>query len=62
LILDGADLMRAALESLCLTFSCEAYGAPQIASAALVRVLEDWWALSDRPFETTSALCLTQRE
>jgi DNA-binding transcriptional LysR family regulator len=42
LILDDADLMRAALESLGLTLSCEEYVAPQIASGALVRVLEDW--------------------
>lgn len=34
--------MRAALESLGLTLSCEEYVAPQIASGALVRVLEEW--------------------
>ena len=34
--------MRAALESLGLTFFCEEYVAPQIASGALVRVLEEW--------------------
>ena len=43
LIVDDADLMiRAALDGLGLTFSFEEYVAPQIASGALVRVLEDW--------------------
>lgn len=43
LIADDADLMiRAAIEGLGLTFSFEEYVAPQIASGALVRVLEDW--------------------
>jgi DNA-binding transcriptional LysR family regulator len=38
-----ADLMiRAAVDGLGLTFSFEEYVAPQIASGALVRVLEDW--------------------
>jgi DNA-binding transcriptional LysR family regulator len=43
MVFDDADLMiRAALDGLGLTFSFEAYIAPQIASGALVRVLEDW--------------------
>jgi len=43
LVLDDADLMiRAATDGLGLTFSFEEYVAPQIASGALVRVLEDW--------------------
>lgn len=43
LILDNADLMiRAALDGLGLTFSFEEYVAPQLASGALVRVLDDW--------------------
>ena len=43
LIVDDADLMiRAAIDGLGLTFSFEAYVAPQIASGALVRVLDDW--------------------
>jgi DNA-binding transcriptional LysR family regulator len=43
LILDDADLMiRAAVEGVGLTFSFEDYVAQQIASGALVRVLEDW--------------------
>jgi len=43
LIVDNADLMiRAAVDGLGLTFSFEEYLAPQIASGALVRVLEDW--------------------
>ena len=43
LILDDADLMiRAAMDGLGLTFSFEEYVAPQIASGALVRVLDDW--------------------
>src|SRR5207247_1949549 len=43
MILDDADLMiRAAVEGLGLTFSFEEYIASQIASGALVRVLEDW--------------------
>jgi DNA-binding transcriptional LysR family regulator len=43
LIVDDADLMiRAATDGLGLTFSFEEYVAPQIASGALVRVLEDW--------------------
>ena len=43
LIVDDADLMiRAALDGLGLTFSFEEYVAPQIASGALVRVLDDW--------------------
>jgi DNA-binding transcriptional LysR family regulator len=43
LIVDDADLMiRAAIDGLGLTFSFEEYVAPQIASGALVRVLEDW--------------------
>jgi DNA-binding transcriptional LysR family regulator len=43
LIIDDPDLMiRAAIEGLGLTFSFEEYVAPQIASGALVRVLEDW--------------------
>ena len=43
LIFDDADLMiRAAVDGLGLTFSFEEYVAPQIASGALVRVLEDW--------------------
>ena len=42
-IVDNADLMiRAAVDGLGLTFSLEEYLAPQIASGALVRVLEDW--------------------
>jgi DNA-binding transcriptional LysR family regulator len=42
-IVDNADLMiRAAVDGLGLTFSFEEYLAPQIASGALVRVLEDW--------------------
>ena len=42
-IVDNADLMiRAAFDGLGLTFSFEEYLAPQIASGALVRVLEDW--------------------
>lgn len=35
-------MIHAALEGLGLTFSFEAYVEPQIASGALVRVLEDW--------------------
>ena len=43
LIVDDADLMiRAAIDGLGLTFSFEEYVAPQIASGALVRVLEAW--------------------
>ena len=43
MIFDDADLMiRAAVEGLGLTFSFEEYIASQIASGALVRVLEDW--------------------
>jgi DNA-binding transcriptional LysR family regulator len=43
MILDDADLMiRAAIEGLGLTFSFEEYIARQIASGALIRVLEDW--------------------
>jgi DNA-binding transcriptional LysR family regulator len=43
LIADDADLMIwAAVDGLGLTFSFEEYVAPQIASGALVRVLEDW--------------------
>ena len=43
MIFDDADLMiRAAIDGLGLTFSFEEYVAPQIASGALVRVLEDW--------------------
>ena len=43
LVVDDADLMiRAAIDGLGLTFSLEEYVAPQIASGALVRVLEDW--------------------
>lgn len=43
LILDDADLMiRVAVERVDLTFSFEEYVAPQIASGALVRALEDW--------------------
>ena len=43
MIFDDADLMiRAAIDGLGLTFSFEEYIAPQIASGALVRVLEDW--------------------
>jgi DNA-binding transcriptional LysR family regulator len=43
MIFDDADLMiRAAVEGLGLTFSFEQYIAQQIASGALVRVLEDW--------------------
>jgi DNA-binding transcriptional LysR family regulator len=43
LILDDPDLMiRAAVEGAGLTFSFEEYVEPQIASGALVRVLEDW--------------------
>jgi DNA-binding transcriptional LysR family regulator len=43
LIVDDADLMiRAAVDGLGLTFSFEEYVASQIASGALVRVLEDW--------------------
>ena len=43
LIVDDADLMiRAAVDGLGLTFSFEEYVAPQIASGALVRVLDDW--------------------
>jgi len=43
LIIDDADLMvRAAIDGLGLTFSFEEYVAPQIASGALVRVLDDW--------------------
>jgi DNA-binding transcriptional LysR family regulator len=43
LIFDDADLMvRAAMDGLGVTFSFEEYVAPQIASGALVRVLEDW--------------------
>jgi DNA-binding transcriptional LysR family regulator len=42
-IFDDADLMvRAAVDGVGLTFSFEEYIAPQIASGALVRVLEDW--------------------
>src|SRR5436309_14570985 len=45
LIVDDADLMiRAAIDGLGLTFSFEEYVAPQIASGALVRVLDDGWA------------------
>jgi DNA-binding transcriptional LysR family regulator len=45
LVVDDADLMiRAAIDGLGLTFSFEEYVAPQIASGALVRVLEDWCA------------------
>jgi DNA-binding transcriptional LysR family regulator len=41
--LDDADLMiRAAIDGLGLTFSFEEYVEPQIATGALVRVLEDW--------------------
>ena len=43
MIFDDADLMiRAAIDGLGLTFSFEECVAPQIASGALVRVLEDW--------------------
>jgi DNA-binding transcriptional LysR family regulator len=43
LVVDDADLMiRAAVDGLGLTFSFEEYVAPQLASGALVRVLEDW--------------------
>ena len=43
LVVDDADLMiRAAIDGLGLTFSFEEYVAPQLASGALVRVLEDW--------------------
>ena len=43
LIADDADLMiRAAVDGLGLTFSFEEYVASQIASGALVRVLDDW--------------------
>jgi DNA-binding transcriptional LysR family regulator len=43
LVVDDADLMlRAAIDGLGLTFSFEEYVVPQIASGALVRVLEDW--------------------
>src|SRR5207249_11593461 len=35
-------MIRAAIDGLGLTFSFEEYVAPQIASGALVRVLEDW--------------------
>ena len=43
LIVDDADLMiRAAIDGLGLTFSFEEYVAPQLASGALVRVLDDW--------------------
>ena len=43
LLLDDADLMiRAAIDGLGLTFPFEEYVAPQIATGALVRVLEDW--------------------
>ena len=45
LVVDDADLMiRTAVDGLGLTFSFEEYVAPQIASGALVRVLEDWCA------------------
>jgi DNA-binding transcriptional LysR family regulator len=45
LIVDDADLMiRAAIDGLGLTFSFEEYVGSQIASGALVRVLEDWCA------------------
>jgi hypothetical protein len=55
LIVDDADLMiRAAIDGLGLTFSFEEYVAPQIASSALVRVLEDWCS----PFAAT--FCTTQ--
>ena len=37
-------MIRAAIDRLRLTFSFEEYVAPQIASGALVRVLEDWCA------------------
>jgi DNA-binding transcriptional LysR family regulator len=40
---DDADLMiRAAVDGVGLTFSFEEYVAPQLASGALVRVLDDW--------------------
>ena len=43
MVFDDADLMiRAALDGLGLTFSFEAYVAPQLARGTLVRVLEDW--------------------
>jgi len=43
MIFDDADLMiRAAVEGLGLTVSFEECIGPQIASGALVRVLEDW--------------------
>jgi DNA-binding transcriptional LysR family regulator len=43
LIVDDAELMiRAAIDGLGLTFSFEAYVAPQLESGALVRVLDDW--------------------
>lgn len=43
LIVDDADLMiRAAVDGVGLTFSFEEYDAPQLASGALVRVLDDW--------------------
>jgi DNA-binding transcriptional LysR family regulator len=43
LVVDDANLMiRAAIDGLGLTFSFEEYVAPQIASGALMRVLEDW--------------------
>jgi DNA-binding transcriptional LysR family regulator len=43
LIVDDADLMiRAAVDGLGLTFSFEEYVGSQIASGALVRVLQDW--------------------
>jgi DNA-binding transcriptional LysR family regulator len=43
LVVDDAELMiRAAIDGLGLTFSFEEYVAPQIASGALVRVLDEW--------------------
>ena len=43
MVFDDADLMiRAALDGLGLTFSFEQYVSQQLASGALVRVLEDW--------------------
>jgi DNA-binding transcriptional LysR family regulator len=43
LIIDDMDLaVRAAMDGIGLAFSLEEYVAPQLASGALVRVLEDW--------------------
>jgi DNA-binding transcriptional LysR family regulator len=54
----GIFMIRAAIDGLGLTFSFEEYLAPQIASGALVRVLEDWWP----PFASYFLYCPSRRQ